>query len=69
MSKHLPSDSLKTISKTLLYDKQPVYFADTTYNRRNHNAAGTDLTGLNAAQQAAKQLLKLKIQKNKNSKE
>ena len=54
MLKHLPSDSLKTISKTLLYDKQPVYFADTTYNRRNHNAAGTDLTGLNAAQQAAK---------------
>ena len=53
MLKHLPSDSLKTISKTLSYDKQPVYFADTTYNRRNHNAADTDLTGLNAAQQAA----------------
>ena len=29
-------------------------FADTTYDRRNHNAAGTDLTGLNAAQQATK---------------
>ena len=25
MLKHLPSDSIKTISKTLLYDKQPVY--------------------------------------------
>ena len=52
--KYLPSDSLKTISKTLLYDKQPVYYTDTTYDRRNHNAAGTDLTGLNAAAQAAK---------------
>ena len=36
-------------------------FADTTYDRRNHNAAGTDLTGLNAAQQATKKLPKLKI--------
>ena len=51
MLKHLSSDSIKTISKTLLYDKQPV---DTTYDRRNHNAADIDLTGLNAAQQNAK---------------
>ena len=58
--KHLPSDSLKTINKTLLYDKQPVYYADTTYDRRNHNAAGTDLTGLNAAQQAAKKAAQAK---------
>ena len=27
MLKHLPSDALKTIAKTLLFDKQPVYFA------------------------------------------
>ena len=25
--KHLPSDALKTIQKTLLYSKKPVYFA------------------------------------------
>ena len=60
MLKHLPSDSLKTISKTLLYDKQPVYFADTKYDRKNHNAAGTDLTGLNAAQQATKKAVQAK---------
>ena len=29
MLKHLPSDALKTIAKTLLYDKTPVYYADT----------------------------------------
>ena len=61
MLKHLPSDSLKTIAKTLLYDKQPVYFADTTYARRNHNANCTDLTRLNAAAQAAKKLPRLKM--------
>ena len=54
MLKHLPADSLKTISKTLLYDKQPVYYANTSYNRRNHNANGVDLTSLNAAAQTAK---------------
>ena len=52
--KYLPSDSLKTVSKKLLYDKQPVYYTDTMYDRRNHNAAGTDLASLNAAAQAAK---------------
>ena len=35
-------------------------FADTTYDRRNHNAAGTDLTGLNAAQQATKKAVQAK---------
>ena len=54
MLKHLSSDSLKTISKTLLYDKQPVYYADTSYNRRNHNAAGVDLTGLSVNDANAK---------------
>ena len=29
MLKHLPSDALKTIAKTLLYDKTPVHYADT----------------------------------------
>ena len=54
MLKHLLADSLKTISKTLLHDKQPVSYADTSYDRRNHNASGVDLTGLNTAAQAAK---------------
>ena len=54
MLKHLSSDSLKTISKTLLYDKQPVYYADTSYNRRNHNTAGVDLTGLSVNDANAK---------------
>ena len=56
MLKYLLSDALKTIAKTLLYDKQPVYFVDRSYARRNHDAANTDLTGLNAARQAAKRL-------------
>ena len=60
MLKHLPSDTLKTIAKTLLYNKQPVYFADTSYARRNHNAEGTDLTGLNATGQATKKAAQAK---------
>ena len=31
MLKHLPSDALKTIQKTHLYSKKPVYFASETY--------------------------------------
>ena len=54
MLKHLPSDALKTIAKTLLYDKQPVYFADKSYDRRNWTAVGTGLRGLKAADQATK---------------
>ena len=54
MLKHLPSDALKTIAKTLLYNKQPAYFAQTQYDGRNHNATGADVTGLNAADAAAK---------------
>ena len=49
MLKDLPQDSLNTINKTLLYKKQPGYFADTLYDRRNHTAAGVDLIGLKAA--------------------
>ena len=36
MLKHLPKDSLKSIEKTHLYKKLPIYFASTLYNRRNH---------------------------------
>ena len=48
MLKHLPSDALKTIAKTLLYDKKEVYFAQTTYDRRNYNATNADVRGLSA---------------------
>ena len=53
MLKHLPSDALKTIQKTHLYSKKPVYFASETYKRRNHNFLGVSTTGLNATQIAA----------------
>ena len=43
-----------------MINNQYVRFADTTYDRRNHNAAGTDLTGLNAAQQATKKAVQAK---------
>ena len=45
MLKHLPSDSLKTIQKTHLYRKKPVYFASENYERRNHNFSGVVTTG------------------------
>ena len=51
MLKHMPSKVLKTIQKTHLFSRKPVYFADVSYERRNHNAAGVTLTGLNAAEQ------------------
>ena len=60
MLKHLPSDALKTIAKTLLYNKQPAYFAQTQYDRRNHNGTGADITGLNAADAAAKKAAHVK---------
>ena len=53
MLKYMPSNALKTIQKTHLFSKKPVYFANASYERRNHNAAGVSLTGLNATQQTA----------------
>ena len=50
MLKHLPSDTLKTIQKTHLYSKKPVYFASETYERRNPNGASINTTGLNATE-------------------
>ena len=50
MLKHLPSDALKTIQKTHLYSKKPVYFASETYERRNHNGASINTTGLTATE-------------------
>ena len=44
--KHMPTNALKTIQKTHLFSRKPVYFADTSYERRNHNGANIDFTGL-----------------------
>ena len=50
MLKHLPHDSLKPLQKHLLYSKQPVYYAQTAYDRRNFNGSvPTGATALTAA--------------------
>ena len=50
MLKHLPLDSLKPLQKHLLYSKQPVYYAQTAYDRRNFNdSVPTGTTALTAA--------------------
>ena len=54
MLKNFPSDALKTIQKTLLFCKKPVYLAQVNYDRRNYNSKDLTYTGLNAAQQLAK---------------
>ena len=48
--KHQASNALKTIQKTHLYSKKPVYFASKTYDRRNHNFSAVSTTGLNATE-------------------
>ena len=48
--KHMPTNALKTIQKTHLFSRKPVYFANTSYERRNHNAANIDFTGLSTAE-------------------
>ena len=50
MLKHLPKDSLKTIQKHLLYSKEPVYYANTAYDRRNFNSSNISTTGLTTAE-------------------
>ena len=57
MLKHLPSKALKTLEKTLLYSKKPVYFVKVKYDRRNYNSNGLNLTGLSAADTTAKKLI------------
>ena len=53
MLKHQPTNALKTH----LYSKKPAYFASETYDRRSHNGANIDSTGLNPTQiTAAKKL-------------
>ena len=48
--KHLPKDALKTVEKTHLYSKQPVYYNDVTIDRRIHNGDEIAITGMNATQ-------------------
>ena len=48
--KHLLTNALKTIQKTHLFSRKPVYFANTSYERRNHNAANIDFTGLSTTE-------------------
>ena len=50
MLKHLPAETLKTIEKTFLYSKTPVYYTDVNIDRRNHNGDGLATTGLTAAE-------------------
>ena len=54
MLKHLPTDALKTIQKTLLYSTKSVYFAQVGYDKRNYNSKDLTFTGLNAADSIAK---------------
>ena len=49
----MPTNTLKTIQKTHLYSRKPVYLADVSHERRSHNAGGIDLAGLNAADKLA----------------
>ena len=44
MLKHLRKDALTKIEKTLLYSKKPVYFNETSLNRRVHNGVGETQT-------------------------
>ena len=50
MLKHLPKDALKTIEKTHLYSKQPVYYNEVAIDRRVHNGDEIITTGMNATQ-------------------
>ena len=46
----MPTNALKTIQKTHLFSRKPVYFADTSYEKRNYNDANVDFTGLSTAE-------------------
>ena len=60
MLKHLPTDALKTLQKTLLFSKKPVYFAKSSYERQNHNSKDLTYTGLDSTQTAEKKKLHAK---------
>ena len=44
----------KNNTKTLLFSKKPVYFAQVNFDRRNYSSKDLTYTSLNAAQQLAK---------------
>ena len=55
MLKHLPTDSLKTLQKHLLYSNEKVYYASTGYDRRNFNGSvPTSATALTDAKNKQK---------------
>ena len=54
MLKHLPADALKTLQKTLLFSKKPVYLAQVGYDWRNYNSEDLTFTGLTTEQQTEK---------------
>ena len=55
MLKHLPTDSLKTLQKHLLYSNEKVYYASTGYDRRNFNGSvPTSATALTDAKNKKK---------------
>ena len=49
MLKHLPADDLKTIQKNFIFSKKPVYYPNTSYERRNFNSKNLATLGLNTA--------------------
>ena len=50
MLKRLPKGALKKLEKALLYNKQAIYFNQTTIDRRIHDRSGFTTTGLNATE-------------------
>ena len=61
MLKHLPIESLKPLQKDLLYSTQPVYYVQTSYDRRNLN--GTVPTATTALTTARKKPTDLNLEK------
>ena len=54
MLKHLPEKALKTIEKTHLYSKKPVYYNNVSIDWRIHNDDGIVTTGLTTDQIATR---------------
>ena len=50
MLKYLPKDALKTMEKTHLYSKEPVYYNEASMDRKNYNGEGLTTTGLTNVQ-------------------
>ena len=59
------TSALKAIQKTHFFGRKPVYFADTSYERRNHNAANVDFTGLSTAERTLAKINHAKELKNR----